>query len=121
MVQAGLRADTSERLALGCGRGLVPELGFLGLIIGGALSGVLFASMMATWWRAPWSAFNIASLMCVVVFVVPTGFEALTPIHWLQWGLPLLLCAMYLDSPAQRAGAGQSAHSPAAVGSSAAS
>ena len=75
------------------------NFGFLGIFIGGTLSGALFASLMATWWRAPWSPFTIASLTCVVAFVVPTGIEALTPLRWVQWAVPLLVCARYLSVP----------------------
>jgi hypothetical protein len=78
------------------------NFGLLGVLAGGALSGVVFSGLTAAWRRAPWSPFTISSLFCVLVFVVPTGVEALTPLRWAQWVLPLLLCARYLDVPGER-------------------
>jgi hypothetical protein len=82
------------------------NFGLFGLLVGGALSGLLFKWLMAAWWRAAWCPFTVASMICVVVFVVPTGIEADTPTRWAQWALPLLVCAWYLrgrrtaDAPA---------------------
>jgi hypothetical protein len=81
------------------------NLGFLGVAIGGLLSGVFYTALMAAWRRAPWTPFTLASIMCVVVFVVPTGIEALTPLRWAQWALPLLLCGRYLSQPTRRTSA----------------
>ncbi len=72
------------------------NFGFIGVLAGGALSGLLYKWLMAAWWRAAWCPFTIASMICVVVFVVPTGIEADTPTRWAQWVLPLLVCAWYL-------------------------
>jgi hypothetical protein len=73
--------------------------GFFGVAVGGLLSGVLFTGLMAAWRRAAFSPFTVASLLCVVLFAVPTGIEALTPLRWGQWVLPLLLCGRYLSRP----------------------
>ncbi len=72
------------------------NFGLFGVLIGGALSGLLFRWLTAAWWRAAWCPFSVASMICVVVFVVPTGIEADTPTRWAQWALPLLFCAWYL-------------------------
>src|SRR5262249_13827026 len=84
------------------------NFGFAGLLFGGALSGAVFSVLMKTWWRVPWSPFTIASILTVVVFVVPTGVDALTPLRWVQWALPLLICARYLDGPRARRSADMS-------------
>jgi MFS family permease len=73
------------------------NFGYAGIVFGGLLSGLIYTGLMAAWRRAPLTPFMLASIMCVVVFVVPTGFQALTPARWLQWALPLLICARYLD------------------------
>jgi hypothetical protein len=72
------------------------NFGLFGVLVGGLLSGLLFKWLMAAWWRAAWCPFTVASMICVVVFVVPTGIEADTPTRWAQWALPLLACAWYL-------------------------
>jgi hypothetical protein len=72
--------------------------GFPGLLFGGLLSGLVLGVLMNAWRTAPWTPFNLASIMCMVAFVIPTGVEALSLLHWAQWGLPLLLCARYLDA-----------------------
>ena len=77
------------------------NFGLLGVLVGGGLSGLLYRVLMATWWRVPWSSFNVAALMCIVAFVVPTGIDALTLLHWVQWGFPLLLCAGFINRRSQ--------------------
>jgi hypothetical protein len=77
------------------------NFGLPGVVFGGLLSGIVYSALMAAWRRAAWTAFNVAAMTCVVMWVVPTGFEALTPLRWAQWALPLILCAWFVEGPAR--------------------
>jgi oligosaccharide repeat unit polymerase len=72
------------------------NFGTLGVLVGGLFSGFLFTGLMAAWRRAPLTPFTLASLISMVIFVVPTGFDALSPLRWFEWAFPLLICAWYL-------------------------
>jgi O-antigen polysaccharide polymerase Wzy len=75
------------------------NFGIFGLVVGGLLSGALFGVLSSAWWRAAWTPITLASITCVVLFVVPTGINALSVLRWVQWAVPLLFCTMYLDRP----------------------
>jgi hypothetical protein len=80
------------------------NFGLLGVTAGGLISGLIFAGLMYIWRKVPRSPFMLAALICMVIFVVPTGFEALTPLYWFAWALPLILCGRYLDLRTHRVG-----------------
>jgi hypothetical protein len=77
------------------------NLGFMGLVIGGLLSGALFSVLSDAWWRSAWCSVTLASLTTVVMFVVPTGIDGLSTVHWVQWAIPLWLCTRWLDRGAR--------------------
>jgi hypothetical protein len=93
--------DVQNGWPLGAAGDWYLNFGFIGIIVGGALSGVLFSVLSEAWWRAAWTPVTLASLTCVVLFVVPTGIDALALLHAFQWALPLWLCARYLDAGAR--------------------
>jgi MFS family permease len=72
------------------------NFGFIGIVLGGILAGVLYSVLMSAWRRAPSSPFTFASVMAVILFAIPLGFEARTPLRWVQWAVPLWLAGRYL-------------------------
>jgi hypothetical protein len=71
--------------------------GWAGIIVGGIISGVVVGAVAKRYRLAPRHGINTAVTYFAMVFVFPLGFSSQSPLAWLTWGLPLLLCIAYLN------------------------
>lgn len=88
------------------------NFGWLGLIVGGLLSGAVIGQIARSYAAAPWSGMNVAMTFTLLVFVVPLGWASQTPTVWLKSALPLLIIMRFVtENPKRQAhgGSGSSA------------
>jgi hypothetical protein len=75
------------------------NFGWVGLIIGGIISGALIGWVARRSRAAPRSGINIAMTFNMMLLVLPLGWVSQTPLLWLTWGLPMVLVLAFLRAP----------------------
>jgi hypothetical protein len=80
------------------------NFGWIGLIIGGIISGSIVGWVVRRYRAAPRSGINIAMTFNIMLFVLPLGWVSQAPLLWLTWGLPMILVLAFLRSPATTQG-----------------
>lgn len=75
------------------------NFGFVGIFAGGALSGMLYATLMKAWPVASRDPFSYVGLSATILLSAAAGIDVDTLLNWAGIGLPLLLLGVYLSTP----------------------
>jgi hypothetical protein len=75
------------------------NFGWIGLVIGGIISGAIVGWVARRYRAAPRSGINIAMTFNMMLFVLPLGWVSQAPLLWLTWGVPMILILLFLRSP----------------------
>lgn len=74
------------------------NFGYVGILVGGAISGMLFSLLMGAWRGSKRTPLGFAALVTVVLMTMPIGYRAETPLRWASWVLPLWVTVRYVAS-----------------------
>jgi hypothetical protein len=75
------------------------NFGWLGVPLGGLLSGLAVGLVAARQRRTPDSGHNLAAVAATGIFVLSLGWDSQTPYYVLLWLVPLWLVGRYVESP----------------------
>ena len=72
------------------------NFGWLGLVLGGLISGLVIGMVAAAQRRHPRSGFNTGVAVIAAVFVLPLGWDNLVPMKFIIWLGPMWVLARYV-------------------------
>lgn len=92
------------------------NFGWLGLPLGGLVSGLVIGMLAAAQRRRPRSGFNAGVAVIAAVFVIPLGWDNQVPMKFVIWLGPMWLLARYLAPRRAGSSAADAAGAAAAAG-----